>query len=829
LRAFALMVKGLVRQVPMNPVLVEVALPPPVPGTFHYRLPSDLRHEAAVGREVLVPFGRRRLTGAIVALAADPPADLETPLRDILQIIPGDPLFSETHLAFFRWLSTYYLVPLGEVIRTALPQGTRSLTRRLARVTEAGRQALEQGKGSPEEVEVLLLLRGEPGLSLDQIRGHLPHEGVGSLCAKLSRRGLIVWEDQLRGPRVSARRLKVVRALVEPAAVGETLKPSERDLLGRLAGGPCLLRDLEDQVKNVSYWVQKLAARGLVQVSLEEVYRDAIGPAIIDAGPAPRLTAEQEGAVRAVSEALRRGGFASFLLHGVTGSGKTEVYLAATAVTLELGRQALVLVPEIALTARLEALFRQRFQSRVAVLHSSLGRGERRDEWMRVRRGEAPVVVGARSAVFAPLERLGLVVVDEEHDASYKEERGLRYHARDAAVMRAKLAGAVVLMGSATPALSSYHNALQGKFRLLHLQHRIDRRPLPRVMIVDMRSQRGGTVISLPLRQALADTLAARRQALLLMNRRGYAGFLLCRRCGHVPHCHNCSLSLTWHRAGESLRCHLCNLATPVPSLCPRCEAPMLRPFGFGTQRVQREVQRLFPEARVSRMDRDTTTAKHSYARLLADLGRGAIDILVGTQMIAKGHDVPTITLVGVVSADTSLQWPDFRASEVTFQLLTQVAGRAGRGDEPGTVLVQTYNPEHYSIRFAREHDCVGFFAEETTFLRELGYPPFRRFVLLQLAGNVEERTREAASRLAERFRELRGHHSESFREIDMLGPAPAPLTRVKGKYRWQVLLRSSRSLALRETARQLLVWGHNALKGSSVTLTVDVDPLSLI
>jgi primosomal protein N' (replication factor Y) len=824
-----LMVKGLVRQAPMNSVVVEAALPLPVPGTFHYLVPPELRHEVAVGREVLVPFGRRRLTGAIVALAADPPADLETPLREILHVIPGEPLFSETHLPFFRWLSTYYLVPLGEVIRTALPQGTRSLTRRLARVTDAGREALERGEGSPEEVQVLALLRESPGLSLNQIRSRLAHEDAGSLCARLSGRGLILWEDRLRGPQVSPRRLKVVRALVGPGEAREDLKSREWDLLERLAGGPCLLRDLEDQVKNVSYWVRKLAARGLVRVSCEEVYRDATGPSIIDAGPPARLTAEQEGAVRAVTEALRSGGFASFLLHGVTGSGKTEVYLAATAAALELGRQALVLVPEIALTARLEALFRQRFESRVAVLHSSLGLGERRDEWTRVRRGEAPVVVGARSAVFAPLERLGLVVVDEEHDASYKQERGLRYHARDAAVVRAKLAGAVALMGSATPALSSYQNALQGKFRLLRLPHRIDRRPLPKVMIVDMRSQRGGTVISLPLRQALAETLAAGKQALLLMNRRGYAGFLLCRGCGHVPGCRNCSLSLTWHRAEESLRCHLCNLATPLPSHCPRCEAPMLRPFGFGTQRVEREVQRLFPAARVSRMDRDTTTAKHSYARLLGDLGRGAIDILVGTQMIAKGHDVPTITLVGVVSADTSLRWPDFRASEVTFQLLTQVAGRAGRGDAPGTVLVQTYNPEHYAIRFAREHDYLGFFAEETAFLQELGYPPFRRFVLLQLAGNVEERAREAAARLAERFRELRGRHRGSFREIELLGPAAAPLTRVKGKYRWQVLLRGPRSPALRETARQLLEWGRGTLKGSGVSLTVDVDPLSLI
>jgi primosomal protein N' (replication factor Y) len=813
----------------MDSAIIEVALPLAVPGTFHYRVPPELQAEVAVGREVVVPFGRRRLSGLIVAVGTVPPADLATSIRDVLEISPGEPLFSGVHLPFFLWLSSYYLIPLGDVIQTALPGGTRSVTRRLARLTEAGAQAFTEKEISPEEREVLALLRDDPGLGLARIRRRLPDRDVRTICDKLRRQGLMLWEDRLRGPQAAPRRLRVVRALVQPGQEALELKPRERELLDQLAGGPRLVRDLEGQVKNLAYWLGKLGARGLVRVALEEVYRDPAGPPIIEAGPAPRLTPEQEGAVRVVGEALRGGAFSSFLLHGVTGSGKTEVYLAATAVALDLGRQTLVLVPEIALTARLEALFRQRFPSRVAILHSGLGRGERRDEWMRIRRGEAPVVVGARSAIFAPLERLGLIVVDEEHDASYKEERGLRYHARDAAVMRAKLTGAVVLMGSATPALSSFQNALQGKFRLLRLPHRIDQRPLPGVAVIDMRQQKSGTVLSLPLRHALAGTLAAGRQALLLINRRGYASFLLCRRCGYVPRCENCSLSLTWHRAAESLRCHLCNLAMPTPSVCPRCEAPMLRPLGFGTERVEREAQRLFPQARVSRMDRDTIQTKQSFVRLLRDLGRGEIDILVGTQMIAKGHDVPGITLVGVVNADTSLQWPDFRASEVTFQLLTQVAGRAGRGEDPGLVLVQTYNPEHYSIRFAKEHDYLGFFAEETVFLRELGYPPFRRLVGLHLAGDVEGRTREAAEKLAERFRELRERHPDSFREVELLGPAAAPLSRMKGKYRWQLVLRSPRSAPLREAARRLLEWGTGALKGSGVNLTVDVDPLSLI
>jgi primosomal protein N' (replication factor Y) len=572
-----------------------------------------------------------------------------------------------------------------------------------------------------------------------------------------------------------------------------------------------------------------MVERGLVSVELEEVYREPIAPTVVEPGSLPKLTAHQEQAIHQVSQALEKKSFASFLLHGVTGSGKTEVYLGLAAVAMRLARQSLVLVPEIGLTAQMEGLFRQRFQSRVAILHSGLGTGERRDEWLRVRRGEVDVVVGARSALFAPLERLGLIVVDEEHDASYKQGSGLRYSGRDAAVMRAKLEGAVVLMGSATPALTSYHNALQGKFHLLSLPHRIDQRPLPRVRVVDMRRYRKGELVSLPLRQALADALSAGNQSLLLINRRGFANFLLCRRCGHVINCHNCAVSLTWHRAGEELRCHLCGLETQVPSRCPQCEAATLKPFGFGTQRVEAEVKRLFPGARVSRMDQDTTRSKQAYRQLLQDLGRGRTYILVGTQMIAKGHDFPKITLVGVVSGDIALQWPDFRAAENTFQLLTQVAGRAGRGENPGTVLVQTYNPGHYSIRFAKEHDYSGFFEEEMAFRKELGYPPYRRLVLLQLSGNVEKKTEEAAKRLAARCQDLFHQRSDSFGELEMLGPVAAPLSKVKGKHRWQLLLKSLRSTPLLEAGRELVNWGQTELKGSGVNLIADVDPVSLI
>ena len=816
----------------MSVLYVEVAVALPVIGTYYYRVPSELRQKVAVGRQVLVPFGRRRLTGYILEIKQQLPADVEVAIRDIIQVSTDECHFSEPHLPFYRWLSNYYLAPMGEVIRSALPRGTSTSTRRIAGISEAGLVALRKSSLEEEETAVLSLLREYPPMTLRQIRNRLPDCNAGRICRRLERRGLIFWEDQLQEPKIKPRYLKMVKATQDLDVTNfheQELEAKELEILTLLKAGPRLLKDLKEQVENGYYWIRKMAERGLLTVGAEEVYRDPMGAIAAESSPPEELSVDQLQAIQTVCQALKERSFASFLLHGVTGSGKTEVYMGAAAEAMRLGQRSLVLVPEIGLTAQMEGLFRQRFQSKVAILHSGLGSGERRDEWVRVRRGEVDVVVGARSALFAPLDRLGLIVVDEEHDGSYKQERGLRYHGRDAAVMRAKMERAVVIMGSATPALSSYYNALQGKFRLLSLPERIDSRPLPKVTIIDMRHQRQGDLISQPLRQALADTLTHGKQALLLINRRGYANFLLCRTCGHVSHCPNCAVSLTWHRTGEELRCHLCGLAMAVPSTCPQCEGKNLKPFGFGTQRIEAEVTRLLPGARVQRMDRDTTRSKQAHRKILNDLHRGRTDILVGTQMIAKGHDFPNITLVGVVSGDIALQWPDFRAAENTFQVLTQVAGRAGRGESPGNVLVQTYNPGHYSIEFAKNHDYLGFFNEEMNFRHELGYPPYRRLILFQLAGNVEERTQEAAQLLAAKCQAICRKQSELSRELEILGPVAAPLGKVKGKYRWQLLLKSKKVVPLLDVGRQLVNWGYGEFKGFGVSLTADVDPISLI
>jgi len=816
----------------MSVLYVEVAVMLPVIGTYYYRVPSELRQKVTVGRQVLVPFGRRRLTGYILEIREELPPGVDVAIRDVMQVGTEECQFSEAHLPFYRWLSNYYLAPLGEVLQSALPRGTGTSTRRAAFISEEGFLALQESSPGDKETAVLSLLREDPGMTLRQIRNRLPEYNAELICRRLGRRGYILWEDQLQEPKIKPRFLKMVRAShhLNLANIREQeLKEKEREILTLLKEGPLLLRDVKRQIENGYYWIRKMADRGLVAIEAEEVYRDPMDAVAVESNPPEELSVDQKQAIQTISQALKERSFASFLLHGVTGSGKTEVYLVAAAEAIRLGQQTLVLVPEIGLTAQMEGLFRQRFQSRVAILHSGLGSGERRDEWVRVRRGEVDVVVGARSALFAPIDRLGLIVVDEEHDGSYKQERGLRYHGRDAAVMRAKMEGAVVVMGSATPALSSYYNAIQGKFHLLNLPQRVDHRSLPKVTVIDMKQQRRGDLISQPLRQALADTLSQGKQALLLINRRGYANFLLCRICGHVTHCRNCAVSLTWHRTGEELRCHLCGLAMAVPPVCPQCAGKTLKAFGFGSQRVEAEVKRLLPGARVNRMDRDTTRSKQAHRKLLHSLRRGTTDILVGTQMIAKGHDFPNITLVGVVSADIALQWPDFRAAENTFQVLTQVAGRAGRGESPGNVLVQTYNPGHYSIQFAKDHDYLGFFNEEMNLRHELGYPPYRRLILFQLAGNVEERTQEAAQLLTAKCHEICRKQSELSRELEILGPVAAALGKVKGKYRWQLLLKSKKVAPLLHVGRQLVNWGYGEFKGFGVSLTADVDPISLI
>jgi len=620
-------------------------------------------------------------------------------------------------------------------------------------------------------------------------------------------------------------------AFLTHEAIPETrLGPKAREILAVLAQvGSCPLRELALQVPRPQPVLRRLAQAGLVR--LEERPRPAaeLFPEAADSESPPVLSADQERACRAMQAALRQDTFAPFLLHGVTASGKTEVYLRAAQEALSLGKGVMVLLPEIALTHPVGRAFRQRFGPRVALLHSGLTGSARLEQWRRLARGDMDIVVGARSALFAPVAGLGLIVVDEEHDPAYKNEGGLPYQARDAALYRARLSKAAVLLGSATPAVTTYYRAQEKKYRYLSLPQRVTPQEQPRIHLINLREHRERKrlpVITSPLRLAMAETLARGEQALLFLNRRGYANVYFCLFCGHVRHCQHCSVTLTLHRQEERLRCHYCGYQEPVPALCPECQSSALKHYGLGTERLEKEVQQLFPQARIGRLDRDTASRRGGAVEILAKLKKHELDILIGTQMITKGHDLPQVTLVGVVAADLSLFFPEYHAGERTFQLLTQVAGRAGRGDSPGQVFIQTFHPEHLALRATQNHDYQAFFEAELATRKMLGYPPFTRLALLTLQGKDQAMVERAAARAARQVQAF-VMSKDLGKYIRVLGPAPAPRPRLQEKHRWHILLKSYGRQPLAEAIRSLRA-GFGKEWGAQVKLLVDVDPMGM-
>ena len=596
--------------------------------------------------------------------------------------------------------------------------------------------------------------------------------------------------------------------------------PKQKELL-------LLLRESQvlslDELKTFSSATIKALCDAGMAVVIE---KDAVAtgtPVDFTACVPPPLMPEQADAVRRISEAAALSQFGVFLLHGVTGSGKTEVYLHSIKQQADLGRGTIVLVPEIALTPQLLGRFRRRFGSRVAVLHSGLTDRERADEYRRIQAGLVDVAVGARSAVFAPFDKVGLIIVDEEHENSYKQDEGLRYHARDVAVMRAKFQNAIAVLGSATPSLESFYNAKYGRYQYLRLAQRVDHRPMPVVEIIDVKNVPKQTLYAPQLISGITRRLEKNEQTLLLLNRRGFSSVLICQECGVVIKCPSCSVSLTFHKNEGNLKCHYCGFFTRPPDRCGSCHGVDLKPLGSGTQKVEEELQALFPAARMRRMDSDSVKGREAYEQLLQQVDQGLVDILIGTQMIAKGHDFPAVTLVGVVDADVGLNFPDFRAAEKTFQLITQAAGRAGRGEAAGEVVIQTLNPAHYSIIHSRTHDYEGFYNEEIAYRMQLGYPPIGRFVKLEVKSVDESRALQAAQVARDRIRHLmRG------KETTLLGPAPAPIARVRGQYRFQLLLLSAK----REKIRMLAAEGRAAIEekfGRKCRVLVDVDPVNLM
>ncbi len=804
--------------------IVEVAVALPVSKTFHYRIPDRMKGFLQVGMRVLVPFKQRKVTGFVLSLLDHPPNGIEEKLREVEDLLDEGPLVDPQWLRFCQWISTYYLYPLGEVIKTGLPPGLHLKSERMLSLTQVGMDGLNSGALDPRQERIFAEIGKFGKVALRKILKIFPDEISRAQLFLWKRKGLLNIEAEVEDKEVKPKFEKIVRPLVsgEPQPLTKMQSEILRYVEER---GEVSHSELNKKWKSASKAVHSLQGLGLIAISFREVARDFSIRPELKAYPKPDLTPHQERVLHDILKGIHSRRFSPYLLHGVTGSGKTEIYLRAIEEVLNQGREAIVLVPEISLTPQLLSRFMERFGENLSLLHSALGRGERYDQWRKIWKGTVKIALGARSAVFAPFKNIGIIIVDEEHEPSYKQEEKLKYHARDLAVVRAKQEEAALVLGTATPSLESFCNAEKGKFHLLSLPERIEGKPLPRVEIVDMRGETG--LLSEKLRTALQKNLEDGKQSLLFLNRRGFANFILCSDCGLTFKCPNCSVTLTHHLADFSLRCHYCDYRMAAPATCPRCQGNRLKGMGIGTERLEQEIRSLFPEARVGRMDRDTTSRRRAHQQILKGLESGKIDILVGTQMIVKGHDFPNVTFVGVVSADTSLHFPDFRSSERTFQLLTQVAGRAGRGDLPGEVIVQTFNPDHYSILKARDHDFAGFYQEEAQFRRSLNYPPFSRLVNFRLTGNSEKRTKTTAEVLGMIGRDLLKRRYP--KGIEILGPSPAPFTKMKGKFRWQMLAKGKSPQPLHQFARELASRIEAHQKGGGVHLDIDVDPIFIL
>jgi primosomal protein N' (replication factor Y) len=766
--------------------------------TFSYAIPPGLTVEA--GQAVLVPFGDKLLQGVVLELTGQPAVE-ET--RDIAGVIEPRPILSPYHVQLARWISDYYLSPLFDAVALMLPPGfeRRPLTFVSASPLPEG---FDLSTLTPEQEHVLKLLGGQEKVSLKKIERALGQKKAQAAVAQLIKRGLAARSYELEKIKARPRIEPFLRLMVTPeqarneaAALREKGAKKQADLLEFLLkqNQPVPWAEARKSINSNKATADALVNKGLVAFEQVEVRRDPLaGQAVTPTQPLTPTDA-QRAALEAINSALAGGKERVFLLRGVTGSGKTEVYLQALAEAVRMGKRGIVLVPEIALTPQTIERFAARFPGRVAVMHSQLSLGEQFDEWQRIRNGDFDVVIGPRSAVFAPQPDLGLIVVDEEHEWSYKQsDKSPRYHARNVALKLAELSGAVVILGSATPDIETYYHARQGDYKLLELPGRVtprDGTALPQVEIVDLKEELKAGVrglFSRSLAEAISQAVTNDEQVILFLNRRGAATFIQCRGCGFVLRCKRCDVPLTYHLAEESLVCHQCNRRSPVPESCPRCSRRNLKFLGLGTQKLEQEAGYNFPTARLLRWDTDVTRGRYSHNEILSEFRGHQADILIGTQMVAKGLDLPLVTLVGVVSADTALNLPDFRAGERTFQLLSQVAGRAGRGVRGGRVIIQSYTPEHYAIQAAAKHDYTAFYNKEVEYRRQLRNPPFSQLACLTFSHTSDI----LCQREAERMKRLLSQEiaSKGVADIELIGPAPAFIHRRRGRFRWQLILR---------------------------------------
>jgi primosomal protein N' (replication factor Y) len=831
------------------PAYCDVALPVPLDTAFSYRVPDGM--EPAVGGRVLVPFRQQRMSGIVVDLHDRKPA---VTTKNVVSVLDPVPVLDAQLMRLGRWIADYYLAPVGEVFRTMLPLSAEFKRTILYRIADQGQMALHMGgmsgssaraRRTPEEqlVEFRVL---DYLANREEVRAESMRSATGasrSLLDGMVRKKWITRED-VSGARDASRvvRIAVLRAAEEDGAKSEDpsagsgqadrrstnrLNANQQTLIETLAGAggrvPVeTLRALEIPRTTLGTLVE----RGLIDIVEEPA---AFHVSRVKARPSPfdfQFNAAQQQALRRIEEGVSAGKFGGVLLHGVTGSGKTAVYLAGMRTVLEAGRSAILLVPEIGLTPAVAADLHQVFGDEVAILHSALSDQERAEQWHRIKRGEARMVVGTRSAVFAPVADLALIIVDEEQDSSYKQEETPRYHARDVAVMRAKMTDAMVVLGSATPSLESYYNAKKNKYALVELPDRVEQRPLPEVELIDMKQEFQETgqeqVISRKLAEEIRERLDRKEQVMILLNRRGYSPVALCRACGSRMECRNCAVAMTHHKGSRRMVCHYCGFQTPVPKKCAECGSEYVYFLGTGSEKLEELLHGMFPTARIGRLDRDTVRGNEDFERVLNALNEGQLDLLVGTQMIAKGHDVHGVTLVGVVGADIALGLPDFRAAERTFQLLTQVAGRAGRGQTPGKVVLQTYFPDHYAVQYAARHDFVGFYEKELQFRSWMHYPPYSALANVLIRSDQLDEALQWSGILGKWFERTRHER------VRVLGPAAAPILRLKRDYRYHFVLKSASREKLNMLLRTMLAYAV-AQKIPRTQVIVDVDALWLM
>jgi primosomal protein N' (replication factor Y) len=814
------------------PTFCDVALPVPLDMAFTYRLAEQ---QPAVGARVLVPFRNERLSGVVTALHDREPS---MQAKTVLQVLDTEAVLDPTLMKLARWIAQYYLAPLGEVFRTMLPLSAEIRKAKVYSLTDTGHEALHasatagSSRRSRQDVDTQMLEYAVLDyLAMSESDGALEgtlRSATGArreVLDNLVRKKWIARRDASAAR--DARRTVQVAVLKEAASKLNDNQQKIIDFLKSNQGRAPVAALRELSVPRTT--LQSLVKRGLVEVVDEAAEFNVSG--LKRRGPAHLdfiFNPQQKAALASIHRAVDEGKFSVSLLHGVTGSGKTAVYLAAMQAVLESGRSAILLVPEIGLTPAAAANLHQVFGDQVAILHSALTGDERAEQWHRIRRGEARIIVGTRSAVFAPAANLALIVVDEEHDASYKQEETPRYHGRDVAVMRGKLSQAAVVLASATPSIESYHNAETGKYKLLELTERVERRPLPEVEVVDMKFEfrREGKnedqLFSQQLIREVSACLERGEQAMILLNRRGYSSIVLCRSCGETLQCKNCSIALTFHKSGYRMECHYCGYRQAVPRRCPACDSEYIYFLGAGSEKLEERLHAAFPGARIGRLDRDTVRTRHDFERVLNQFHAGEINLLVGTQMIAKGHDVHGVTLVGVVGADYALGFPDFRAAERTFQLLTQVAGRAGRGQTPGKVVLQTYYPEHYAIQFAQRHDYAGFYEKELRFRRWMHYPPFSALANVLVRSDKLDQTLRWTGQIGRWFETTR-HEG-----VRVLGPSVAPIMRLKRDYRYHFIVKAGSREKLNVALRNMLAFVAQE-KIPRTNVIVDVDALSLL